>query len=702
MTNFELLHPALRHHIVNSLGWKELRPFQDSAIPKVMSGDHAIILAPTAGGKTESAILPVLSMALEHSWEGLSMLYVCPMKALLNDLGTRLDRYFSLVGRKASVWHGDVSKGFKDRIIRESPDLLLTTPESIEAILISKRIDNSAFFGQLRVVIVDEIHLFAGDDRGWHLLALLSRLRKICGKEFQRIGLSATVGNPEDLASWLTGGCMRPIEVLDPGVQAGRDADIKIDYVGSIENAATVISRIHRGEKRLVFVDSRSRAEQLANTLRTLNVRTYVTHSSLSKEERGRAESAFQTEENCVIVATSVLEVGVDVGDLDRVIQIDAPRTVSSFLQRLGRTGRRPGARRNCLFLTTTDDSLLRALAMFRLYSKGYVEPIRPPQKPFHILAQQILALCLQESQVGSINWFDWVRDVPGFAKLRERDVEEVFSWLIQRDILAEDQGVVSIGMQGEQQYGQKNFLEILSVFVSPPIFTILHGNSEIGHLDQRIFMLDSGKEKRTLLLGGRAWEVKHLDWKRHTAHVQPTEAARGMGWLGDASGLDFDVCQAVKNCLMNPDCRESELSSRATNRLTAVKEEYPWLIDSNKTYVVGSASLEWWTFAGGLVNFALSSELQREIPQRVRSDDQKIAFPDAVSHASVMSAIDRVRCLRPIDIQPRIAPTLTKVLKFSDLLPTSLSEDILKSRIRDDSAIQAILQQSVVSVNQI
>src|SRR5439155_10576091 len=159
----------------------------------------------------------------------------------------------------------------------------------------------------------------------------------------------------------------------------------------SLSNAATVISRLHRGEKRLVFVDSRARAEEIGAELKKLGVTTFVTHSSLSQDQRKQAEHAFANREDCVIVATSVLELGVDVGDLDRVIQIDAPSTVSSFLQRMGRTGRRAGTRRNCLFLATHDFGLLQAAALVGMWSQGFIEEVVPPAIPYHVFVQQFL-----------------------------------------------------------------------------------------------------------------------------------------------------------------------------------------------------------------------------------------------------------------------------------------------------------------------
>src|SRR5205823_12518424 len=180
-----------------------------------------------------------------------------------------------------------------------------------------------------------------------------------------------TVGNPEEMLEWLSSGSKRNRNVVGPLPASKQTPEVQLDYVGTLENAAKIISLLHRGEKRLVFCDSRSRVEQLTLLLRERQVETFVSHSSLGVDERRAAEHAFAQRQNCVIVATSSLELGLDVGDLDRVIQIDAPVTVSSFLQRMGRTGRRAGSTSNCLFLATSDESLLRAAALVRLWQIG-------------------------------------------------------------------------------------------------------------------------------------------------------------------------------------------------------------------------------------------------------------------------------------------------------------------------------------------
>ena len=184
---FGSLHPVLQHHIVNSLGWRSLRPLQESTIAPLQAGEHALLLAPTAGGKTEAAAFPVLSRMIREEWHGLSVLYLCPIKALLNNLHVRLSQYGAWVGRRVDLWHGDVSDKDKNDIRRSPPDVLLTTPESLEVLLTSKRSDPKAIFANVQVVVVDELHAFAGDDRGWHLLSVVARVAKIAGRPLQRL-----------------------------------------------------------------------------------------------------------------------------------------------------------------------------------------------------------------------------------------------------------------------------------------------------------------------------------------------------------------------------------------------------------------------------------------------------------------------------------------------------------------------------------
>ena len=695
MSNFELLHPAVQHHVVNSLGWRTLRPFQDEVIPRLLAGDHQIVLAPTAGGKTEAAAFPVLSRMLTEDWRGLSVLYVCPIKALLNNLETRLTRYCELLGRKAALRHGDTSATSRRRIVQDPPDLLLTTPESLEVMLVSTRVDEEILFGNLRAVIIDEIHAFAGDDRGWHLLSVLDRVTKLAGHPVQRIGLSATVGNPQALCDWLAGSCDGPRGVYAPSTAVPTAAaDVAIDFVGSIENAATVISRLHRGEKRLVFCESRARAEAIGTELDRLGTTTFVTHSSLSASERHAAEDAFANRENCVIVATSVLELGIDVGDLDRVIQIDSPGRVASFLQRMGRTGRRTGTTRNCLFLATTPASLVQAAALVDLWQEGFVEPVVPPVEPFHVFAQQLLTLILQEQGLGRSAWRDWVGRMPGFAALSPADLDRVIDHMLAERILFEDQGILAIDEIGERRYGWRHYMEVMSVFLTPPLLTVLHGRTDMGLVDASSLMPKAKDRPIILSLAARSWLVRSIDWPRGIVYVEPTTDPGKSRWRSNGPGLSYPLCQRMRKLLAEEGDRDG-WSGRAREAMQTARLEFPWVsMDATTMVNDRNRDLKWWTFAGRAANAGLAAAIGRRIPGAATFDNLSVTIENGLEIEEFDDALASLSRLADDEFLSDIDADAVNALKFSDCLPRDMATRMLQRRSSDLPAIRAVLAE--------
>jgi len=687
---FERLHPAVQYHVVNSLGWSSLRPMQERAIAPILAGEHVLLLAPTAGGKTEAAVLPVLSRMLTEHWAGLSVLYLCPIRALLNDLEPRLARLGQFVGRSAALWHGDVGPAARRRIEQQPPDLLLTTPESLEAMLISVRVDHRALLGEVRAVIVDELHAFAGDDRGWHLLCLLERLRRLGGRPAQRIGLSATIGNPDALLAWLTAGRDEPRGVLAPAPAGAAEADVTIDHVGSVDNAALVLSRLHRGEKRLAFCDSRAQAERLAGALRDRGVETFVSHSSLSPDERRRAEGAFASGSNCIIVATSTLELGLDVGDLDRVVQVDAPGSVAGFLQRLGRTGRRAGARRNCLFLTTSEDAFLRAAGLMLLWSEGYVEPTVPPAQPWHIFAQQVLALCLQGAELVADDWRDWVGGVPAFAD--RATARAVLDHMLAAGILAAPDGRLTVGPAGERLFGRRHFLDLVAAFATPPLVRVRHGRQDLGAVHPFSFAAPEGRAP-VVSLAGRSWVVTSVDWSSRTAWVEPSAMPGRSIWDGSSRAMGALHCAAVQRLLAGAD-PAPRLSQRGQRVLADLREAYAWCTP-DATAVVAEADGEtrWWTFAGIGANAAVAAGLAAAGVAVQRFDNFGLTFAGRPAQAAVAGALAG---LSAADLRPDVPEAERDRLKFSACLPDGLRRGIAETRTIDHAALVRLLAMPV------
>ena len=661
------LHPVVVHHIVNSLGWQALRALQEQAVGPVLDGADALLLAPTAGGKTEAAVFPLLTAMEQQRWSGLSVIYVCPLKALLNNLLPRLEHYASWLGRRVAVWHGDVTASARQRILREPPDVLLTTPESLEAMLISLRVEHGRMFSDLRTTVIDEVHAFAGDDRGWHLLAVLERLTRVTGHPVQRIGLSATVGNPGELLRWLqgTGQGQRAAVVLAPdiapapadiaatGAEVGESrpapADVELDYVGSVSNAATVIATLHRGKKRLVFCDSRQLVEEIGAALRERSVTTYLSHASLSIDERRRAEQAFSEGRDCVIVATSTLELGIDVGDLDRVIQVNAPSTVAAFLQRIGRTGRRAGGTRNCLFLALNKGVLLWSAGLLHLWGQGYVEPVVAPPEPRHIVAQQLLALCLQEHRIGSRLWADAWNGLAPF----DRSAEPILRYLVEQGFIDQDGELLFIGPQAELRFGRRHFMGMTAAFTAQPQFTVLGGRQEIGRTDPML-LTEKTDGPRLLLLGGRSWKVTWTDWKRRRCYVEPAEGGGKARWLTPGiSGASFELARAAREVLLGADPPVA-LTQRAKRILAEVRDEHLPTVHPGGTVIVRAGEdVRWWTWAGYRANATLAATLSSLTDSVQRFDDAGIRLRSDLTpemwKAGSADAAERL-CLPDVD----------------------------------------------------
>jgi ATP-dependent helicase Lhr and Lhr-like helicase len=687
VTGIDSLHPGVVHHIVNTLGWSSLRPLQEAAIEPLVKGVDALLLAPTAGGKTEAAVFPMLTALIEKGWRGLSILYVCPLRALLNNLHPRVDGYARWVGRSAGLWHGDTSQTQRRHLRVERPDILLTTPESLESLLVSPLVNPHEFFADLHAVIVDEVHAFAVDDRGWHLLAVLERLARLAQRPLQRIGLSATVGNPAQLMDWLQGAGVtrRPSVVIAPAAsEAIPSTEVGLDYVGSIPNAATVIGTLHRGEKRLVFCETRSQVEQLALALQAKTVTTFVSHSSLSADERHQAERAFAEAHDCVIVSTSTMELGIDVGDLDRVIQLDAPRTVASFLQRLGRTGRRPGTNRNALFLATTRDSLIRGAGLLSLWRDGFVEPVQPPPSPRHIAAQQILALCLQEGQIGESVWREWWDDLPVF----DNTMHDITRWLVDTGHLNRDSGMLFIGPEAERRYGRRNFMELLAVFTAAPEFAVMHGRREVGATDP-LMLIRKIDGPRVLALGGRPWRVTHVDWKRRRCYVEPTDLPARSLWQGALPPESFELSQAQRRVLLGvtPDV---DVSQRASKALATLRDEFSHRVWELGTVVAPRGNeLWWWTWAGGRGNASLATALTHVVDIEGQLENHRLRLRTDVSLAKLRAALDDMKSgeLPP----PVVAEEAVRELKFAEILPPELATRTLGERLGDTTAARGI-----------
>jgi ATP-dependent helicase Lhr and Lhr-like helicase len=633
----------LQEAIVSRVGWSSLRPVQELASHALLDGNNAVILAPTAGGKTEASMFPVIAQLLDPEPQGVGAIYIAPIKALLNNQADRLGLYTEMVGLRRFLWHGDIKAGSKKSFLNDPAALLMTTPESLEVMLLSTKVDCSAIFKDLRAVVIDEVHAIAGTDRGAHLISVIERLAKFSSQDIQRIGLSATVGNPADILTWLQGTSKRPSCVVDPPKVASKK-DLRICMHDNSDSIAADAGAIAAGKKSLFFCQSRALSEEIAKRIANQGTDVFVHHSSVSAEERSHAESRFQEGRNTCIVCTSTLELGIDVGDLDNVLQANSPSTVSSFLQRLGRTGRR-GGNANTTFFVQDNETLLQATAIIELARQGWVESVPVQNRTWTVLVHQLLALTLQFQAIEPERCWEQLSVVPDFAGISRAEFDLLIDHMLANGFLFMTGGQLSMGTKAEKTFGHKNFMELYAVFSSPQLYQVqTSGGYTIGSLEQA-FVDRLVPDITSFLLGGRSWVVNVVDNDKRVVQVSGAPAGKKPSWGGFIPELlSFELCQMMAEILQSDKAMPfldpagqaalDEYRSTLGQQITGFPA-IEWDADGNAT---------WWTFAGGRINHTLKYGIQGKHDWQVRVDNFKLRIEgDSLGVGTLSKTIDRV-----------------------------------------------------------
>ncbi len=696
MSAFSRFAPRLQEAIVARLGWTSLRPVQELAGEALLDGCNAVVLAPTAGGKTEAAMFPTLSGLVTEPPEGVAALYIAPIKALLNNQAERLGQYTEMVGLRRMVWHGDVGAPDRKRFLAEPAELLMTTPESLEVMLVSERVDAGALFADLRIVVVDEVHALAGTDRGAHLMSVIERLARLSRHDVQRVGLSATVGNPDAILRWLQGTSQRPSRVVDPPKVPGR-RQLLVVHRPEMGLLARDAAQVAKGSKTLFFCQSRATTELVAEHMRRAGTTVFVHHSAVSKEERQLAEERFHHGTDACIVATSTLELGIDVGDLDRVLQAEAPDTVSSFLQRMGRTGRRAGKAANTTFFCETTEGVLQAVALIELAKRGWVESIETGDRCWPVLVHQLLAMSLASRGIPPEEAWAHLSRVPDLAGVHRAEFDRLIAWMLRDRSLLDVGGRLLLGPKAERHFGRRNFMELFAVFSSPQSYAVhTTAGAPLGTLNQGfVDRLVDGVS--CFLLGGRAWAVTRIDHDERRIVVEPAPRGKQPTWGGFLPQfLGFEVCQAALDALTSPEVYPY-LHETAAAVLTEKRAAFDGVLAPGVGGVEvdagpdGGVELRWWTFAGGRINGTLRYALQavggdwKVIPDnyliKIRAEHlDRATFDDAVAR------LREIEFWEDEKLWAEVAQSLPnyRLSKFQPLMPPWVEREIVASYLLD------------------
>ncbi len=595
--------PDFIKEYIYSQGWTELREIQLVAADVIFNTENNLLLSSsTASGKTEAAFFPIISDIVENPPEkkSVSVLYVAPLKSLINDQFYRLDDLLLSTGIPLTHWHGDVGASHKSRLLKSPEGILQITPESLESMLINRSNDIPRLFGGLRYVVIDEIHALIGQDRGNQVLCQLTRLARLIGHNPRRVGLSATLGDLNMASEWLGAGSGRdtsaPIPPKTPlkwrlglehfyvqnpnETQNSAEGSAETGSGASLDAGYEFLYDAVYGKKALVFSNSREETEYVTATLRQIAKKRadedifLIHHGNLSASLREDAELKMKEDTSgpAVTCATVTMELGIDIGKLERVCQVGSPTTVSGFLQRLGRSGRR-GAPPEMIMVYREENplpnaplpeiipwELLRGIAIIDLYStERFIEPPKIRKMPLSLAFHQTLSTLMSSGELTPKALAQRVLTLPPLSSLSKEHYRELLVSMINSDYLemTESRGLI-VGLAGERIV---NSFKFYAVFKDSEDYTVRCDSEEIGTITNPIPKGDR------FALAGRVWEVIDVDIPRRLIFVKRVDGKMEISWPGDSGEIHTKLLLAMRAVLLG-DKEYAYLGDNARERL--------------------------------------------------------------------------------------------------------------------------------------
>jgi ATP-dependent helicase Lhr and Lhr-like helicase len=605
--SFNLLSEPIRKFIRDK-GWEELRPIQNAAITRILGSDDNYILASrTASGKTEAAFLPILSK-VNFNESGVQVLYISPLIALINDQFYRVEELCKNLDVDVVKWHGEANKTVKDKLLKNPKGIVLITPESLEAMFVNKPFNVKQLFSNLKYVVIDEIHSFIGTDRGIQLKSILSRLQQVNSKSFSIVGLSATIGDYDE-AKKFTGDESKTKVLLD---RTAKEINTIFKYFKSttIDLPLELLKDLYIETKDstvLIFPNSRGRVEEVAVKLKKISDRVnghsnyFSHHSSVDREVREYVEyfAKNNNRQNFCISCTSTLELGIDIGAVDEVVQIDATHSIASLIQRVGRSGRKEGKSSNLYLYATNEWSLLQSIACWLLYKDGFIEPPQKNEKPYDILVHQALSITKGYS---GIKWTDLIkqlRENSAFKGIELFDIEEILNHLIEIDFLEKLQHEVIIGVEGEIIVNSRDFY---SVFKTEENFKVISAGNKIGEVPFSPQII----EDENIFLSAKIWKIKFIDHKAKKIEVIPTKDGKKPMFFGNGGIIHPRIREKMFEVLYS-EIDYDFLDEPSCDEIEILRKEFSVFniqdLQSDRTLLSSEKTLQLFTFTGTRIN---------------------------------------------------------------------------------------------------
>ncbi len=566
--SYKLLSEPIRKYIRDKR-WESLRPIQAAAISKIITTDNNYILASrTASGKTEAAFLPILSKA-DFNQVGVQVLYISPLIALINDQFFRIEDLCKDLEIKVTKWHGEAKKSLKTNLIKNPNGIVLITPESLEAMFVNAPYNVSTLFSNLKYIVIDEIHSFLGVDRGLQLMSLLSRIQQVNKSKITTIGLSATIGDENYIEAKRLTGDVENTKILLDRTKKETVAKFKYFKNSTADLSLDLLKDLYKetcSNKVLIFPNSRGRTEEVAVKLRKISDKVnghkyyFSHHSSVDKEIRESVEHFAKNNErfNFCISCTSTLELGIDIGTVDKIVQIDSTHSVASLVQRIGRSGRREGEKSIVNIYATDKWSLLQSLACWLLYKAEFLEPIKTAEKHYDILLHQLLSIVKQLSGCSKTDLIRRLKTNFAFKSIKEQELNSIIDEAIKLDYLELVQRELILGIEGENIVNSREFY---SVFKTEPSFKVIGAGKKIGDIP----FSPQVKIDENILLAAKIWKIKDIDIKGGKIIVIPAKDGKKPMFFGGGGNI-------------HPRIREEML------RILKSKEIYPELDENSKS----------------------------------------------------------------------------------------------------------------------
>ncbi len=723
---FYKLAPFIREYIYRHK-WETLRDVQARAIDAIIDGPkHILICSATASGKTEAALLPVITELDRDPPNSIGALYIGPLKALINDQFFRITALLEDSDIPAQSWHGDVSQSKKQRFLQRARGILQITPESLEAMLMHRAFELRRLFGDLRFVIIDEVHAFIDSDRGRQVLCQLQRLERFQSAPARRIGLSATLGEPELAMAWLRGRSSLGVEMIPgPGkshlelavkyfLLPSEDKHAASDLDALLVDTEQYFNDLHqmtrRSPKTLIFANSRSTVEEVSLNLRRIAERDglpnfyHAHHGNVSALYRENAEEAMKAEDKPACVAATVtLELGIDLGQLDQVLQINATHSVASFVQRLGRSGRRQAPPRICAYTTENQSeaahfgeevpwNLLQTIAIIQLYAEErWIEPPHIPRLPFSLLYHQSLSILYSHTELTPPQLAERVLALSPFTDVSADQFRDLLRHLLDIEHLQQTEtGRLIIGLAAENIVNNYRFY---AVFQDEEEFRVRDKSREIGAIP------DAPDIDSTLVLAGFMWRVLSVDIERRIVEVARAKGRAKTRWTSPGIDIHTRILQKMRQILL-AGSDYVYLTDRARLRL-AIARKAAQRVDLATATLLPLADSRFLLFPWcGTRQFATLVHLLRHFGFAV--PDQAPPYYIVIG-ADSASAADLAGQLRRLCAQPPSAAALAKPLseyqlqrnKFDRFVPTPLLRQAFSADYLDiPGAVASLTQQ--------